>query len=181
MLQFLSMLNSFVAVCHYCDSDERTTTLGLLSSTQFNFNHRLHYNDVIMSMTASQITSLTIVYSAKKTPSSASLAFVREFTGTGEFLAQKAIDVENVSIWWRHHGIGYYTPTAISQTTFANAFSCMKSFIFTFKFYLSLFLRDNNPALMLIMARRRIHEKPLSQTMLTRFPDAYMRHQGEMN
>ena len=44
----------------------------------------LHYNDVIMSSTASQITSLTIVYSTvysgadqRKHQSSASLAFVR--------------------------------------------------------------------------------------------------------
>ena len=27
-----------------------------------------------------------------------------EFTGTGEFPAQKASNAENVSIWWRHHG-----------------------------------------------------------------------------
>ena len=27
-----------------------------------------------------------------------------EFTGTGEFLAQRASYAENVSIWWRHHG-----------------------------------------------------------------------------
>ena len=28
-----------------------------------------------------------------------------EFTGTGEFPAQRASNAENVSIWWRHHGI----------------------------------------------------------------------------
>ena len=45
---------------------------------------RLHYNDILMSMMASQITSLTIVYSTvysgpdqRKHQSSASLAFVR--------------------------------------------------------------------------------------------------------
>ena len=27
-----------------------------------------------------------------------------EFTGTGEFSAKRASYVENVSIWWRHHG-----------------------------------------------------------------------------
>ena len=59
---------------------------------------------------ASQITSPTIVYSAvypgtdqRKHQSSASLAFVREFTG--EFPAQKASNSENSSIWWRHHGL----------------------------------------------------------------------------
>ena len=62
---------------------------------------------------ASQITSLTVVYSIvnscadqSKHQSSASLAFVRgKFTGTGEFPAQKASNAENVSTWWRHHEV----------------------------------------------------------------------------
>ena len=71
-----------------------------------------HYNDVIMSATASQITSLTSVYSTdysvadqRKHQSSASLAFVRDNSpATGEFPAQRASNAVNVSIWWRHHG-----------------------------------------------------------------------------
>ena len=39
---------------------------------------------------------------------------------------------------------------------------------------------DNNPALIKIMAWHRIGDKPLSEPMLTRFTDAYMRHYGEM-
>ena len=35
---------------------------------------------------------------------------------------------------------------------------------------------DNNQALIQIMAWRRIGDKPLSEPMLTRFIDAYMRH-----
>ena len=35
---------------------------------------------------------------------------------------------------------------------------------------------DNNPALFQVMAWRRIGDKPLSEPMLTRFIDAYMRH-----
>ena len=69
-------------------------------------HHITHYTDVIMSAMASQITSLTIVYSTvysganqRKHQSSASLAFV---TGTGEFPAQRASNAENVSIWWRY-------------------------------------------------------------------------------
>ena len=61
-----------------------------------------------MDTMASQITSLTIVYSTvysdanqRKHQSSASLAFV-----TGEFPAQMASNAENVSIWWRHHENG---------------------------------------------------------------------------
>ena len=62
-----------------------------------------------MTTMASQITSLTVVYSTvysdadqRKHQSSASLAFV---WGTGELSAQRASYAENVSIWWRHHGI----------------------------------------------------------------------------
>ena len=65
-----------------------------------------HYNDVIMSIMASQITSPTIVYSTvysgadqRKRQSSASLAFVRGIHRS----AQRASNAENVSIWWRHH------------------------------------------------------------------------------
>ena len=67
--------------------------------------YRGHYNDVIMGEIASQITSLTMVYSAvysgedqRKHQSSASLTFVRGIP------AQMASNAENVSIWWRHHG-----------------------------------------------------------------------------
>ena len=60
------------------------------------------YGDVIMSAMASQITSLTIVYSTfysgadqREHQSSASLVFVRGIHRS----------LENVSIWWRHHGV----------------------------------------------------------------------------
>ena len=69
-----------------------------------------HYDDVIMSTIASQITSLTIVYSTiysgadqSKHQSSASLAFVWGIHRAGEFPAQMASNAENVPIWWRHH------------------------------------------------------------------------------
>ena len=73
-----------------------------------------HYNEVIMGAIASQITSLTIVYSTvysdadqRKHQSSASLAFVRGNSPvSGEFPAQMASKAENVYIWWRHHGSG---------------------------------------------------------------------------
>ena len=66
-----------------------------------------------MGTMASQITSLTVVYSVvysgtdqRKHQSSVSLAFVRGIQrGTGEFPAQRDIDAENSSIWWRHHAI----------------------------------------------------------------------------
>ena len=78
---------------------------------RYLYAHRFHYNDVIMSVMASQITSLTIsylnVYSSadqRKHQSVASLAFVRGNSPvTGEFRAQRASNAETVSIWWRHH------------------------------------------------------------------------------
>ena len=81
-------------------------------SFKFNceYNDDLHYNDVIMGTMASQITSLTIVYSTViqaqikeniKAPRHWPLC--GEFTGTGEFPAQRVSNAENVSIWWRHH------------------------------------------------------------------------------
>ena len=61
-----------------------------------------HCGDVIMGAIASQITSLTIVYSTiysdadqRKHQSSASLAFV--------WRIHRDRNAENVSIWWRHH------------------------------------------------------------------------------
>ena len=73
-----------------------------------------------MDTMVSQITSLTIVYStviqAKikeniKAPRHWPLC--GEFTGTGEFPAQRASNAENVSIWWRHHDL-----TALSTDCF---------------------------------------------------------------
>ena len=63
-----------------------------------------------MTTMASQITSLTIVYSTViqaqikeniKAPCYWPLG--GEFTVDGEFPAQMASNTENVSIWWRHH------------------------------------------------------------------------------
>ena len=70
-----------------------------------------HYNDVIMSAMASQITSGSVVYSnicsgadQRKRQSSASLAFARWIQRWPcEFPAQRAINAENISIWWHHH------------------------------------------------------------------------------
>ena len=58
-------------------------------------NPNCHYNDVIMGAIASQITSLTNVYSTVY-----SGADQRKHQ---EFPAQMASNAENVSIWWRHH------------------------------------------------------------------------------
>ena len=73
-----------------------------------------HYNDVIMSAMAFQITSLTIVYAtvysscrSKKTSKFCVTGLCEGNSPvTGEFPTQRASDAENVSIWWRHHGYG---------------------------------------------------------------------------
>ena len=83
---------------------------------------QLHYIYVIMSATASQITSLTIVYSTvhsdadeRKLQSSASLAF-----GTGDrwLPAQRASNAENVSTWWRHHDYDSFSQWGPQQMRF---------------------------------------------------------------
>ena len=73
-----------------------------------------HYNDAIMSVIASQITGVPIVYltvcsgaDQREHQSSASLAFVGGIhTVTGDFPVQRASNAENVSIWWRHYHDG---------------------------------------------------------------------------
>ena len=64
-----------------------------------------------MGMMASQITSLTVVYSTvyswRRSKETSKLRVTGLCEGnsplTDEFLAQMARNAENVSIWWRHH------------------------------------------------------------------------------
>ena len=64
-----------------------------------------------MSAIASEITSLTIVYSTVYLDADKKKTSKLRVTGlcagnspvTGEFPAQMASKAENVSIWWRHH------------------------------------------------------------------------------
>ena len=74
------------------------------------FIHICHYNDVIKTTMASQITSVAVVYSTViQTQINENIKAPRhwplcgEFTGNGEIPAQRASYGENVSIWWRHH------------------------------------------------------------------------------
>ena len=91
-------------------------TLGGVSHP--NTDYAKHHGDVIMGAIASQITSLTIVYSTvysdadqRKHQSSASLVFcVDNLPGTGEYPAQRASYAGNVTIWWRHHATTFSAP-----------------------------------------------------------------------
>ena len=68
-----------------------------------------YYNDVIMGAIASQIISLTIVYSTvcsdadQRKHQSSALLVIRAGNSPGEFPAQMTNNAENVSILWRHH------------------------------------------------------------------------------
>ena len=80
-------------------------------STRYSLHHTGHSNDVTMGAVASQITSLTIVYSTvdsdadqSKHQISASLAFVRGIRrGPLNSPHKLASNAEIFSIWWRHH------------------------------------------------------------------------------
>ena len=69
-----------------------------------------------MTTTASQITSLMVVYSTVYSQIKENIKAPRhwplcgEFTGTGEFPAQRASNAENVFIWWRHHADVFLCP-----------------------------------------------------------------------
>ena len=74
--------------------------------------HVSHYDDVIMTTLASQITSLMVVYSTiysdadqRKHQSSSSLAFVWGIHRDRWIPRTKGQLRGNVSIWWRHHGV----------------------------------------------------------------------------
>ena len=128
-----------------------------------------HYNDVIIGAIVSQITSLTIVYSIvysdadKKKTSKLRVTGLCEGNspGTGEFPAQMASYAENVSIWWRHHDLATFDQPLLlshifgirgspnrrhyldqwwpSSATYICDATRVKSFVFWFKFYWSLF------------------------------------------
>ena len=121
-------------------------SLGVLSN-EYHRNHLHHCCDVLMGTIASQVT--------RKHQSSASLAFVREFTGTGEFPAHMASNAENL---WRHHerqylkSGSYHTPCQDGNT---NWVGCATHRFFRrkvhncnlalFKYLLSpVFIRVNN-------------------------------------
>ena len=68
---------------------------------------RPHYSGVMMGAMASQIISLAIVYSTVYSKKASKLRVLAFCAGNspvpGEFPAQMASNVKNVSILWRHH------------------------------------------------------------------------------
>ena len=88
-------------------------TMFYTTDTSGQFKLKLHnYSDVIIGAMASQMTSLTIVYSTVYSGAdqrTSKLCVTGLCAGnspvTDEFPAQMASNAENVSIWWRHHYI----------------------------------------------------------------------------
>ena len=84
-----------------------------LTDEWHSISFTMHCNDVIVSATSSQITSLTIVYSIvysrRRSKKTSTLLVTGLCEGnspvTGEFPTQRASNAENVSLWWRHHDI----------------------------------------------------------------------------
>ena len=71
---------------------------------------RMHHSGVIMGAMASQITSLTIVYSPfiqaqikENIKAPRHWPLCRKFTGDRWIPRTNDSNAENVSIWWRHH------------------------------------------------------------------------------
>ena len=81
---------------------------------------QIHYSDVIMGTMACLINSLTIFYSSVYSGGDQRKYQMVRVTGlcagnspeTVEFPAQMASNAKNVSIWWRHHVLGWTTYTA---------------------------------------------------------------------
>ena len=100
-----SVLNSFEETWWYIYTFYHFLILRCAGKLKY---FAMHYNDVIMSAMATQITSPTIVYSRRRSKKTSKLrvAGLCEANSpvTGEFSAQRASNAENVSIWWRHHG-----------------------------------------------------------------------------
>ena len=72
----------------------------------------LHYSDVRMNAMASQITGVSIDYSTvcsgadqENLKATRHWPLWGEYTGDREFPTQRASNAENVSIWWRRHGL----------------------------------------------------------------------------
>ena len=154
-----------------------------------------HYDDVTMSLMASQITSLTVVYSTvysdagqRKDQSSASLAFVwgihrdRWIPRTKGQLRGVCFHLMTSSCVITH--LGRNKVAAIFQTTFINAFFFNENACILIKISLKLVPIgpiENKSALVEAMAWRRTGDKPLSEPMMVQFPYAYMRYSASMS
>ena len=82
----------------------------------------IHYNDIIMSAMAFQITSLMSVYSTgysrRRSLKISKLRVTGVWAGNSP-VKQRASNAENVSIWWRHHiSIASYAKNLLQITIY---------------------------------------------------------------
>ena len=87
--------------------------------------------------------------------------------------------LNDTSVWQNQRPSPLDKMAAISQTIFSDAFSWMKNIWILITISLNFVPKcsiNNIPALVQIMACRLFGAKPLSEPMLIRFTDAYMRH-----
>ena len=111
MTNMMSNFRAFNASVHANLVASQQDIWGVLEAMVSTSPHFI-YTDVIMSVMASEITSLTIVYSTVYSGADQRIHQSLRVTGlcewnspvTGKFTAQMASKAENVSIWWRHHG-----------------------------------------------------------------------------
>ena len=96
----------------------------------------LHYSDVILSVMMFQITGVSIVYSTVCSGADQRKHQKLRVTGlcegnspvAGEFPTQSDSNAENVSIWWRHHGVIEKSDRHFEDDTFRCIF--FKDFLF---------------------------------------------------
>ena len=106
---------------HFCECRP-----GILVRNGLTRDNWFQYNGVTMSAMASQITSLTIVYStvylrrrSRKTPKLRVTGLcVGNSPLTSKFPGHMASNAENVSIWWRHHVLQWLTTVFGYQQNF---------------------------------------------------------------
>ena len=72
-----------------------------------HYTKSLHYSDIITTVMASQITGVSIVHSFGQANITENIKALRHWPLWGESTIDRLIlhSKENVSIWWRHHGI----------------------------------------------------------------------------
>ena len=98
----------------------------------------IHFCDVIIGSMASQIISLTIVYSINHSGADQWKHQPPRVTGlragnsavAGELPAQMASNAENISIWWRHHVARDYG-LLNDDWTYSSVFSAKWEYVFT--------------------------------------------------
>ena len=95
----------------------------------------VHYNDVTMREMASQITSLTIVYSTvysrRRSKKTSKLRVTGLCAGnspvTGEFPAQRASNAENFRIWRRYHVNAFPISLRVASWISGQLYNCPKA------------------------------------------------------